>query len=111
MTSLHRESAERGGASLRLVDWYLGLSLGQKIVVGVAVGTLVFVGSYLASLLIFSVAGVELADSPPQGQTPAPASPRPRASASSASASASASSAPAIALKIERARWEGDKAV
>jgi hypothetical protein len=111
MAALHRDSAERGGASLRVVDWYLGLSLGQKIVVGVAVGTLVFVGSYLASLLIFSVAGVERADSPPQGQTPAPGSPRPGASPSSASASASASSAPAIALKIKQARWEGDKAV
>jgi len=91
-----------------LVDWYLGLSLGRKIVVGVAVAALVFVGSYLASLLILSVT-VMRADFPPQGQTPpAPASPRPGASAS---ASASASSAPAIALKIERARWEGDKAV
>jgi hypothetical protein len=76
MAALHRDSAERGGASLRVVDWYLGLSLGQKIVVGVAVGTLVFVGSYLASLLIFSVAGVERADSPPQGQTPAPGEPK-----------------------------------
>ena len=93
---------------MRLVDWYLGLSLGRKIVVGVAVAALVFVGSYLASLLILSVT-VMRADFPPQGQTPpAPASPRPGASAS---ASASASSAPAIALKIERARWEGDKAV
>jgi len=91
-----------------LVDWYLGLSLGRKIVVGVAVAALVFVGSYLASLLILSVT-VMRADFPPQGQTPpAPASPKPGASAS---ASASASSAPAIALKIERARWEGDKAV
>ncbi len=94
-----------------MVDWYLGLSLGQKIVVGVAVAALVFVGAYLASLLILSVAAVMRADSPPQGQTPVPpASPRPGTSAS-ASASASASSAPAIALKIERARWEGDKAV
>jgi hypothetical protein len=93
-----------------LVDWYLGLGLGQKIVVGVAVAALVFVGSYLASLLIFSVTGM-LANSPPQDQTPAPASPRPGASSASASASASASSAPTIALKIERARWEGDKAV
>ena len=91
-----------------MVDWYLGLSLGRKIVVGVAVAALVFVGSYLASLLILSVT-VMRADFPPQGQTPpAPASPKPGASAS---ASASASSAPAIALKIERARWEGDKAV
>src|SRR5215204_2335077 len=104
MTSLRRDSAKSGDGSLRVVDWYLGLSLGQKIVVGVAVSALVFVGAYLASLLILSVAAVMRADNPPQGQTPAPASPRP-------SASASASSAPAIALKIERARWEGDKAV
>ena len=96
---------------MRLVDWYLSLSLGQKIVVGVALAALVFVGSYLASLLIFSVVGVGGADSPPQGGTPAPASPRPGASSASASASASASSAPTIALKIERARWEADKAV
>src|SRR5215207_3236412 len=94
---------------MRLVDWYLGLRLGQKIVVGVAVAALVLVGSYLASLLILSVT-VMRADTPPQGQTPAPASPRPGSSAS-ASASASAPSTPAIALKIERARWEGDKAV
>ena len=95
---------------MRLVDWYLGLSFGQKIVVGVALSALVLVGAYLASLLIFSVAGVVGADYPPQGGTPAPASLRPGTSAS-ASASAGASSAPAIALKIESARWEGDKAV
>ena len=88
----------------------MGLGLGQKIVVGVAGCALVLVGSYLASLLILSVAAVMRADSPPQGQTPAPKSPRPGSSAS-ASASASVPSAPAIALKIERARWEGDKAV
>ena len=89
----------------------MGLGLGQKIVVGGAVAALVLVGSYLASLLILSVAAVMSADSPPQeGATPAPKSPRPGASAS-ASASASAPSTPAIALKIERARWEGDKAV
>src|SRR5215217_6319316 len=110
MTSLRRDSAKSGDGSLRVVDWYLGLSLGQKIVVGVAVSALVFVGSYLASLLILSVAGVWRGDYPPQGQTPAPGSPRPGDSAS-ASASASASSVPAIAPKIERARWEGDKAV
>ena len=86
----------------------MGLGLGQKIVVGGAVAALVLVGSYLASFLILSVAAVRRADTPPQGQTPAPASPRP---GSSASASASAPSAAAIALKIERARWEGDKAV
>lgn len=95
---------------MRLVDWYLGLSLGQKILVGVAGLALVFVGAYLASLLIFSVAQVMRADHQPQGGTPETASPRPGATAS-ASASASATSAPAIDLKIERARWEGDKGV
>src|SRR5215203_1245473 len=92
---------------VRLVEWYMGLSFGQKIVVGVAGCALVLVGSYMASLLIFSVAGVWRADFAFQG-------PRPGANASvpsSPSASASASSAPAIALKIERARWEGNKAV
>ena len=58
------------------MDWYLGLSLGQKIIVGVAVAALVFLGAYLASLLILSVT-VMRADTPPQDQTPAPASPRP----------------------------------
>jgi len=88
-----------------LVDWYLGLNLGQKIVVGIAISALVFVFTYLASLLILSAAGVGREDYPPQeGATPAPASLR-------AGASASASSPPAIPLKIERARWEGDRAV
>jgi hypothetical protein len=88
-----------------LVDWYLGLNLGQKIVVGVAVPAMVFVLAYLASLLILLGAGVGRGVYPPQeAATPAPASLRP-------GASASASSEPAIALKIERARWEGDKAV
>ena len=43
---------------MRVVDWYL--SLGQKIVVGVVVSALLFVSSYLAGLLILSVAGVWL---------------------------------------------------
>src|SRR5215208_1882407 len=79
LTSLlpHREVPQQRRDStnispVRLVDWYLSLSLGQKIVVGVALAALVFVGSYLASLLIFSVVGVGGADSPPQGGTPAP---------------------------------------
>jgi hypothetical protein len=93
---------------VRLVDWYLGLSLRQKIVVGVAVPALVVVGAYLASLLILSVMGVGGADDPAQGGTPAPACLRPGASTS---AGASASSAPAVELEIERACWEGDKAV
>ena len=88
---------------MRVVDWYLGLSFGRKIVVGVAAAVSVLLASYFASLLILSPS--ERGEgAPSQAGTPAPVS-------SSASASASASSAPAIALKIERARWEGDKAV
>jgi hypothetical protein len=91
---------------MRLVDWYLGLNLGQKIVVGIAVPALVVVLAYLASLIILLAAGVRSEDYPPQqGGTPAPASLRPGGSASAFS------SKPDYALKIERARWEGEKAV
>jgi hypothetical protein len=88
---------------VRFVDWYLGLELGQKIVVGVAAAALLFVGTYLAGIIL-AVAVAMRADPPPQGQPQALASP-------SASSSASASSAPIATLKIDRARWEGDKAV
>ncbi len=89
---------------MRVGDRYLGLRLGQKIVVGVAVVALVFVLTYLASLLILSATGAGHENYPPQGGTPAPASLRP-------GASSSASSAPAAALSIQRARWEGGRAV
>src|SRR5215208_2752214 len=105
MSSLHTESVERGGHSLRVVDWYLSLNFGQKIVVGVAAAASVLLASYFASLLILSPS--ERGEgAPPRAGTPSPES-----SSASASASASASSAPAIDLKIERARWEADKAV
>jgi hypothetical protein len=90
---------------MRLVDWYLGLNLGQKIVVGVAVPVLVFVFAYLASIIILLAAGVGPEDNPSQqGGTPAPASLR-------SGASASVSSKPDYALKIEGARWVGQRAV
>ena len=93
---------------MRLVDWFLGLRLGQKIVVGGALAIVLFLATlatYLASLLILSSAGVGPEAPPPQqGATPAPASLQP-------GASASASSEPDYALKIERARWEGERAV
>ena len=54
MTSLHRDSAERGSGNLRVVDWCLGLNFGQKIVVGVAAAISVLLASYFASLLILS---------------------------------------------------------
>ena len=91
---------------MRLVDWYLGLALGQKIVVGIAVFVLVLVLTYLASIVILLAAGVGPEDSPSQqGGAPVPASPTPSSSASAPS------SFDNTVLKMERARWEGDKAV
>ncbi|HEX5851139.1 MAG TPA: hypothetical protein VFY59_18210 [Rubrobacter sp.] len=94
---------------MRLVDWFLALGLGQKIVVGVALAAVLFLATlvtYLASLLILSSAGVGPPEAPPsqQSATPAPASLRP-------GGSASVSSEPDYALKIVRARWEGEVAV
>ena len=88
------------------MDWYLGLNLGQKIVLGVAAPVGVFVLAYLASIVILLAAGFGPEDYPPrqEGGTPAPAGLQP-------GASASVSSKPDYALKIERARWEGERAV
>ena len=92
---------------MRVVDWYLGLRLGQKIVVAVALAIALFLATlatYLVSLLILSASGVGQGAAPHQGGKLAPASLRP-------GASASASSAPNFTLQIESARWEGKRAV
>jgi hypothetical protein len=39
------------------VDWYLGLTRGQKVVAGTAVFVLVIVFTYLASVVILLAAG------------------------------------------------------
>jgi hypothetical protein len=93
---------------MRLVDWFLALGLGQKIVVGVALATVLFLATlvtYLASLLILSSAGVGPPEAPPsqQSATPAPASLRP-------GGSASVSSEPDYDLKrAGKARWPWSK--
>jgi len=92
---------------VHVVDWYLGLHLGQKIVVGVALAIALFLATlatYLASLLILSSSGVGQEAAPHQGGKLAPASLRP-------GASASASSAPNFTLQVESARWEGERAM
>ena len=92
---------------MHVVDWYLGLHLGQKIVVGVALAIALFLATlatYLASLLILSSSGVGQEAAPHQGGKLAPASLRP-------GASASASSAPNFTLQVESARWEGERAM
>ena len=88
------------------MDWYLGLTRGQKVVAATAVFVLVIVFTYLASVVILLAAGVGPGDPPPQqGGMPAPASPTPSSSASASSPSDN------TVLTIERARWEGDKVV
>ena len=93
---------------MRVVDWYLGLSLGQKIVVGIAtaVGLLLF--SYFASLVVLSWAGPREED-PPRAGASAPVSPQPEGPR--ASARAPSTPVPEIAVEIESARWAGGKAV
>ncbi len=86
---------------MRVVDWYLDLNIGQKVVVGVAVAVGLFLATFLATLLILS-SSERGEEAPPRAGTPAPAS---------SSASASASSVPRFAVEIERARWKGEKAV
>jgi hypothetical protein len=93
---------------LRVVDWYLGLSLGQKIVVGIAAAVGLLLASYFVSVVVFSSAGPR-EEGPPRAGAPAPGSPQPEGTR--ASASASAAPAPEIAVEIESARWAGGKAV
>jgi len=92
---------------VRVVDWYLDLRVGQKIVVGVAVVVGIFLVDYFASLLILSSLGVGEGAPPEQAGTPAPSSLR----LGSTSASSSASPASEGAVEIQRARWKDDKVV
>ena len=69
MLSLARDAGEVPMRSyyrtlVRLVDWYLGLRLGQKFVVGVAVVAGLFLVSYLATLLVLSPS--ESGEEPPR---------------------------------------------
>ncbi len=86
-----------------MVDWYLSLNLGQKIVVGVAVAVGLLLASYFATLVILSSSGPG-DEAPPQAGTPAPASLQP-------GGTSSASAIPEFAVEIASARWEGGKAV
>jgi len=90
---------------MRIVDWYLGLGLGQKIVVGLAVAVVLFFASFWGALLVFSLlaAGDEEV-APAQATAPGITYPE-------ASSLATPSPEPDVGLKISSARWEGEKAV
>jgi len=78
MTSLHRDSVERGGGGLRVVDWYLSLNFGEKIIVGVAAAVGVFFVPYFATLAFLSSAPSDR--NSPQAGASAPSITSPEAS-------------------------------
>ena len=89
---------------MRIVDWYLGLRVGQKMVVGLAVVVGLFLASYFVTLALLSSSMRENEGSPQAGAT-APGVTYPEASL------ATPSPAPDISVRISSARWEGKKAV
>ena len=89
---------------MRVVDWYLGLRLGQKIVVGLVVAAGLFLASYFTTLALLS------SSAPEEGSSQAGASATPGITYPEAS-SATPLPEPAGELKITSARWEGEKAV
>jgi len=103
MTFLHRDSVERGGG-LRVVDWYLNLNFGQKIVVGVLSAVGVFLVPYFASLAFLSSAPSDR--NSPQAGASALSITSPKASSATPFPES-----PDIRLKITSARWEGEKAL
>jgi hypothetical protein len=93
---------------VRLVDWYLALGLGQKIVVGLAVAVVLFLASYFATLALLSSSMPEDDRSPQAGTTGPAAAPGvtfPEAS------SATPRPFPDVGVQISSARWQGEKAV
>lgn len=86
---------------MRWVDWFLGLSRGQRTVVGITAAVGVLLATYFATLIILASSG-PAEETTPQAGVPAPAS---------LQASASASATPNFAMEIDGARWEGGKAV
>jgi len=90
---------------MRIVDWYLGLGLGQKIVVGLAAAVVLFLASFWGALWVFSLfAAGDEEGAPAQATAPGITYPE-------ASSLATPSPEPDLGLKISGARWEGEKAV
>lgn len=90
---------------MRIVDWYLGLGLGQKVVVGLVVAVGLFLASYFATLTLLSSSAPQDRNAPQAGAS-APGITFPQAYSS-----ATPFPEPSGELKINSARWEGEKAV
>ena len=85
----------------RVLDWFSGLNLAQKVLAGLFAALLLFSTSYLVSTAVWRLmgAGGERADTPSeQGAAPGVTS-------------QATPPVPDISLKISSARWEGEKAV
>jgi len=90
---------------MRIVDWYLGLGLRQKIVVGLAAAVGLFLASYFATLAFLSSSVPGDRNSLQAGAT-APGITYPEASSL-----ATPFPEPDVGLKISGARWEGGQVV
>ena len=99
-----RKASGGHAPEMGIVNWYLGLGLGQKLVVGLAVAVGLFLASYFATLVLLSSAPSDR--SSPQAGASAPAITSPETSSPTP-----LPEAPKIRLKIRSARWEGEKAV
>src|SRR5215217_6247765 len=90
---------------MRIVDWYLGLGLGQKIVVGLAAAVVLFLASFWGALWVFSLfAAGDEEGAPAQATAPSITYPE-------ASSLATPSPEPDLGLKISGARWKGERVV
>ena len=52
---------------MRVVDWYLGLGLGEKIVVGLVIAVGVFLASYFTTLALLSSSAPQDRNAPQAG--------------------------------------------
>jgi hypothetical protein len=89
----------------RVLDWFSGLNLAQKVLAVLFAALFVFSLSYLLTTVVFYLGGIgDRADSPiEEGAAPETASPGGSASAGT--------TVPNNELSISSARWEGEKAV
>ena len=99
-----RKASGGHAPEMGIVNWYLGLGLGQKIVVGLAVAVGLFLASYFVTLAFLSSA-------PSDRNSPQAGASAPSTTSPDASSATPFPEPPDIRLKITSARWEGEKAV
>src|SRR5215207_1025418 len=98
--------------AVRLIDWYLGLGWREKTVVAVSVTAVVFLASFLVSIVVLrSMAGKEEEQPPSGAGGGAQRVTHPEATTGSSAASAASFPQPDVGLRITDTGWEREKAV